>query len=62
MLWHAYGIYTGSQYIGTIEAASEEEAKEKAEAMCDGVISLCHECSDQIDLSDLNEIQVNPAE
>ena len=53
-----YAIYTASQYLGTIEAESVEEAKELAEDM-DASVTLCNECAGKIDLGDVTKFEVD---
>ena len=56
--WNAYATYSGTKYLGTVEAATKEEAEELAEKI-DTHISLCHQCAHQVDLdSDPNDIFV----
>lgn len=61
MKFSVYAIYTASQYLGEVEANSEEDAKEKAEDM-EAFVSLCHECARKVDLSDVNDFEVQKAE
>lgn len=56
--YRVYGIVTGSKYLGIIEAENEDDAKEKGFNL-DGVyVSVCHQCSNEIDDPDIHEIQV----
>lgn len=50
MKYRVYATVTGSKYIGEFEANSKEEAEEMASESvgCD-VVSLCHECSGEVD-------------
>lgn len=55
----AYGTVVGTVFIGEFEAESEEEAREMAENHDKAQApTLCHYCSDEIDLGDMGEIEV----
>jgi len=58
--WRAYGKVIGSKYLGTIEANTSKEAIAKAESMAH--VSVCHQCSDEIDSAEIDDIEVEPAE
>jgi hypothetical protein len=45
-----------SKYIGEVEAGSEEEAIEKGAALDGAHISLCHQCSGEMDDPEVDEI------
>ena len=48
--WSVHAKITGSRYLGEVEAKTKEEAEEKAEKLADeNSVSLCHQCSDQIE-------------
>jgi hypothetical protein len=53
MKWHVCVLYDASVTV-EVEADTEEEAKEKAMDQAGG-ISLCHQCSDEIELGDALE-------
>ncbi|WP_371378853.1 hypothetical protein [Sporomusa aerivorans] len=44
-------VFTASRYLGEIEAATEEEAEEKALEMFEEQLyaSLCHQCAGEFD-------------
>ena len=54
--YRAWGIVTGSKFLGEFEADSKEQAEEKAfqEAYC----SLCHQCSRECDDPEIHEVKV----
>lgn len=60
MKYHAYGTVSGSKFIGTFEADSETEALEQAEQVAH--ISLCHQCSGEIDYPQIEEIFIEVVE
>lgn len=45
-------LFTASKYFGEVEANSEDEAKEIALNSNQNHASLCHQCSNQIELDD----------
>ena len=54
--YSVYGQVTGSKYLGEVEAETEEEAIKKGEGLDDCWISLCHQCSDEIEDPQVIEI------
>ena len=59
--FNVYGIVTGTKYLGQVEAETEEEAKEKAEGVGSYLelhISLCHQCSREINDPEIHEVNV----
>lgn len=55
--WNVYGTVTGGKFIGAFEAATAEEAMDKAADSAD--VSLCHQCSGECENA---EIEVTHAE
>ena len=55
--YRAYGIATSSKYLGEFEANSKKEAEEIAWEK-DTYISLCYQCSREVDIGDIYEVQV----
>ena len=47
-----YARFSGSQYLGEVEAASREEAIELGHEHPDVGVSLCHQCTDDFELGD----------
>lgn len=61
--WRVYAIMTADKYIGDVEAESEEEAIDKGFELDDCQTPyLCHHCNHEINLSDVNEVQVERIE
>ena len=60
MKYRVYGIMTASVLLGEYEADSPEEAERMSDADPNANLwpSLCHECSNEIDLGDIYETQV----
>jgi hypothetical protein len=50
--WDVYLAHTATEYVGNIEAATEDEAISRACAMSQA--RLCHNCSDHLDLGDVD--------
>lgn len=54
--YRCYAVVTGSKYLGTVEADTAEEAQEKALELDSAYISLCHQCSHQIEDPQVQEV------
>lgn len=54
--WRCYGTVT--EYLGTVEAMTEEEAKEKAIDLESAGIYLCHRCSEECEDPEVSEVTV----
>ena len=46
----------GSKFIGYFEAESADDAIKKAEKEGDCYISLCHQCADQVESAEIDEL------
>lgn len=55
--WDCYARVVGSKFLGTVEAETAEEAKQKAWDLPTAYISLCHECAGEVD-PDIDDIDV----
>ena len=53
--WHVNGIVTGGKYLGEFEAATKEEAIEKALNEYGGPVSLCRQCSGECEDASIDE-------
>jgi len=62
MKWRATGAVAGSKYLGEVEAATEEEAREKAWGLDSAGVSLCHQCSSECEDPEVQDIYVDPVE
>lgn len=56
--WAVLGKVVGSRYIGSYEADTAEEAVEMATR--DAHVSLCHQCSGQIEDPEVVEMEAEP--
>lgn len=57
--YRVYGVVGGTVDLGTVEADTPEEAQEKAEVLATMAPTLCHQCSNEVDLSsDFSEVKV----
>jgi hypothetical protein len=58
--YNVYGIMTASIFIGEYEAESQEEAEDMAnrDSNANWMPSLCHQCSNEIDLGDVYKTEV----
>ncbi len=59
--YKVYAMAIASKFIGEFEAESKEEAEEKAWEEGNLVITLCHYCSREVELSDIYDYQVDEA-
>lgn len=50
--YRVYGLMMCSKYLGEIEADSQDEAVEIAENSDENHVSLCHQCSRDLDIPD----------
>lgn len=56
-----YGVYArivGSKYIGTFEADSPQQARDKAFASNATHISFCHQCSEECEDPEIERLDV----
>lgn len=51
-----HGIVSGSKYLGEIEADNKEEAIEKGFELDACYVSMCHQCSREIEDPEVREI------
>lgn len=56
----AHATVVGSKYLGEFEAATAEEAKEKAWKKA--YVGLCHHCSGECEDPTIEEIHMEPSE
>jgi len=62
MKYLVYGIISASKFIGEFEAESKEKAIEMAENSENCYTpGLCHQCSGEINLGDIYEIEAEEA-
>ncbi len=60
--YKAYGRVSASKYLGEVEAKSEEEAVEKAFDLDACYVSVCHQCSEDVEDPEIHEINVSVVE
>ena len=53
------GIVSGGKYLGTVEADTPEEAKEKAWKLDACHVSFCHQCSENCEDPQITDIDVS---
>jgi hydrogenase maturation factor HypF (carbamoyltransferase family) len=58
--FNVYATVTGSKYIGEFEADSKEAAEEMAWKEAD--VSICHQCSKEIEDPEVTELVVEEVE
>lgn len=51
---------TGTKYLGTVDADSEEDAKDKAWGLESADVCLCHQCAGECDDAQINGIELEP--
>lgn len=54
--YRIYALMTASKFLGEFEAESEAEAREMAEDQADFHVSICHQCSRQIEIGDVHDV------
>ncbi len=54
--WHIYASVVGTKYLGKVKAETMEEAEEKAWGLDTAYVSVCHQCSHQIDSPEIEKI------
>ena len=50
--YRVYGLMMCSKYLGEFEADNQDQAQEMAENSEENHVSLCHQCSRDLDISD----------
>jgi len=60
--YNVYAEIRGSKFVGTVEAANEEEARERGWELDDCYVSICHQCSNEIDDPEIEELIVEEAD
>lgn len=60
--YRIYAQVVGSKYLGEVEADSKEEAIEKAFDLDTCSVSICHQCSREIDDAQIGEIDAEEIE
>lgn len=55
-----HGVVTATKYIGEYEANSKEEAE--AMAWEDAYVSVCHNCSSEVDGADIETLVIEEVE
>ena len=53
--YRVYGTVTGGKFLGIYEAASKEEAEDRAWAAAH--VCICHQCSREIDDPDITAVE-----
>lgn len=61
MKYDCYARVVGSKYLGEVEANSPEEAEELAWKLDSTHVSLCHQCSSNVEDPEIEEIKVELA-
>lgn len=54
--WDIHGRVVGSIFLGSVEAATREEAIEKAWTLPNCCVSLCHQCARQCEDAEIDKI------
>ncbi len=60
--WNVYADVRGSKYLGEVEAETKEEAEKAAWSDLDFSISVCHQCSSEVEDPEVYEIVVEEME
>ena len=56
--YRTYGLFTASKSLGEVEADTPDKAREKAFETGDSYVQICHQCSREIDLGDMYDVEV----
>lgn len=57
--WSVTGSVVGSKYLGEVEASNAEDAEQVAWDTLDIVSSMCHQCSDECEDPEIENIFVS---
>ena len=57
-----YGVVSGSKCLGEFEADTKEGAMNEAAESDECYVSLCHQCSGEVDGAEIHEFVVNEVE
>ena len=62
--YRVYGVLTGSVYIGEYEAENESAAEDMAneDKEANWMPSLCYQCSGEVEIGDIYEVQIEKVE
>lgn len=60
--WLCYGAVTGTKYLGTVEAATKKEAEKAAWELPTAHVSVCHQCSGEVEDPDIDSVIVEQEE
>jgi hypothetical protein len=53
--FHVTGVVTGSKFLGTFEADTEEEAITMALESEEAYVTLCHQCSSECEDAEIHD-------
>lgn len=56
--YRAYGVVSGSKYLGIVEAPDKDEAELKALESEEAFVSLCHQCSSECEDAEVTEVNL----
>jgi hypothetical protein len=56
--YRVYGKVVGTKYIGEFEAATKEEAEQMAWENDEAYVSVCHQCSRDIEDPEIERMEV----
>ena len=62
MKYLCYAVVTGTKYLGTVEAETEQEAADKAVELPTASVALCHQCVRECSDPEIQEIEVEEEE
>tara|TARA_Y100000034_G_C6686603_1_gene302111 strand:+ start:224 stop:430 length:207 start_codon:yes stop_codon:yes gene_type:complete len=52
------GLVTGGKYLGEVDADNEEQAEMRGWKLPDAHVSVCHQCSSEIDDPEITQLFV----
>lgn len=59
--FHVYGKVSATKYLGTVQAETEAEAKEKGLALETVAVSICYHCSSECEDPEIHDVDVDEA-
>lgn len=56
--FRVYGVIRATKYIGEFEAESKEQAEQMAWDSDEGYVSVCHQCSREVEDPEIERMEV----
>lgn len=59
--YHVFGVVEATKYLGVVEAEDAEQAKELGLELDSCCVSVCHQCSRDVEDPEIHTVMVNEA-